>query len=155
MEECKPAWVGQRKRPTPLAVMPTCGDSWRPHFNPETLVLTASLFPATCLYFSFFSCHPVIWLPGKGRRVQGWLKGTGSGVGEGACGSTPNGVRWWTPHPLAGQKREPATGSLLSGSWLLAGEGGPDLARMPERGLDGKDVQSSGGSSGLGGCQRC
>lgn len=30
------------------------------------------------------------------------------------------------PHPLAGQKREPATGSLLGGRcWLLAGEGGP------------------------------
>lgn len=31
-----------------------------------------------------------------------------------------------------------------AGSWPE--KAGPDLARMPERGLDGKDVQSPGGS---------
>lgn len=34
--------------------------------------------------------------------------------------------------------------SVDAGSWPE--KAGPDLARMPERGLDGKDVQSPGGS---------
>lgn len=46
-----------------------------PYCNPETqfvtLVLTASLFRQPAVYFSFFCCHPVVWLPGNGRRAQG------------------------------------------------------------------------------------
>jgi hypothetical protein len=46
------------------------------------------------------------------------LEGTGSGAGEGACGSTPNRVRRWTPHPLAGQKE--GTSHWLFAPWTLA-----------------------------------
>lgn len=48
------------------------------------------------------------------------------------------------PRRPEGRNQPLALCSVDAGSWLE--KAGPDLAGMPERGLDGKDMQSPGGS---------